>query len=1367
MSSDALQDPFSSPQPAALSPPSTSLLAPTKPSHRPTLTTLLSTTDLEAATDSALDLPSAPPLSHEVLSRDDFDPDHFLLERRHTPLEDLRSELRTYLATLRTSLVGVINEEYEAFIGLSLGLKHAAVSQSLSTIRRPVLSIRGEVVRVKDELEGMRDEMAAVLDERKEVREMKALMRRLLATEEAVDKVEGLLKVGKGAEKARQLELTVDSPAKRLERIASDYTHMRYLVARAGDLPYVHSLEPRITQLTSTLHQELADLLSSILAGDPSSPTYRKELITALRTFSSLNLVPQAEDIIRTSVLDPFIKRAVHRDALSDSSPGAFPTAEDAYVPPAYRLEPIDPPAAHRDASPDALPLLHLFNRLLAFVSRDCSVLLDVAERVVVGIPPSFSLAVEGKSRSAPSTESSALPAGPGGYEVLSNVVFFALVTALVTELGPTLFAAGRPTVFHQNYLLASAFVARIESLTPSIAHLEALRASPTYVALFKRFQLPVYFQLRLKDAVSSIERAFDVGSASGGGGGGDGFVMSESEAVYKALRRCWEEEVWLEELTARFWRLSLQILSRYRTWLNDQVPKYVLPASASSANLAGLAAPASGAQSRSSFDGDRSRLTPSASASSTRPSTPSGQPQSDEASEETTLRQLTVLIADARTMERKVWSEIWEEGGVKEKVGAADEGAADVLRASLSSMTSLVPSLSSQITTILIKRCAEHLKLVRSVASQVRASTRRPGQGAAEPSYFVPSILKELRAYLAGPGRVVEKDLREKWATAVVEDIAARYTAILSTQKKTEDSLRWLKKGRQGLSFFGRAASSTPQPDESDDDRVKQQMQVDVEALARDAEELGVDVGGSGAFEGLRRATRGEAAEGKEEGNASAGADPLGGPPQPSTALAVPPSPISSVPVHIPQDPNGVLDRALSSSASWAPPLRHLLSQPALAVVRELEMLNVFLGFEQANKYRLLAPNGALLGYLLEEETSFVGTMSRQLLRNHRPFKATVIDPEGQVLLKVHRPFALINSRIFVSTPSGTEPTTASEAKEELKRIEATAPPPSASTSLTPAQQETAVAAAQGEQDTGEVIGEVQQEWHVWRRRYNLFRKVGEGDFEQFARFDGGFLAWDFEAKDEEGRVVGSVSRNFSGFARELFTDTGHYVLRFDAASVDLDALPPPSADALPPPSSSLSSSTSSASSSSPSYPSNPALSPSSSTSLTTPESATSLPLDARAVLLASATTIDIDFFSRHSGGGGMFGGAFMPIPIPMGGAGAGGAAGEAGGVAAGEEAAGQTIGTGNAYEGPLPPTESGPSDGEYGAGGLRTRAEGVPTGEDGIVPGGGPGQDWGFGEGGGAVEDELMQDPWASEDANEAGGTWSWGDLFPDGDE
>ncbi|GAA5968617.1 hypothetical protein JCM21900_002209 [Sporobolomyces salmonicolor] len=260
-----------------------------------------------------------------------------------------------------------------------------------------------------------------------------------------------------------------------------------------------------------------------------------------------------------------------------------------------------------------------------------------------------------------------------------------------------------------------------------------------------------------------------------------------------------------------------------------------------------------------------------------------------------------------------------------------------------------------------------------------------------------------------------------------------------------------------------------------------------------------------------------------------------------------------------------------------------------------------------------------------------------------------------------------------------------------------------------------------------------------------------------QFGSIDSGFMAWDFSVKDEAGNVIASISRNFTGFARELFADVGQYVLRFEAVvdelQQDTPQLAPPSAPgALPAPSGSSLSSTALAPTSTPSpasvtpasspspSPPSAAPSPSSTTALVPTPSRPSIPLDHRAVLLATAVSIDFDYFSRARGGGLFGGGMFMPLPIPMGGA-AGAEAGEVAGTAAEAEAEAEagTIGTGNAYGvGPLPPTdeEAGAASGGFGA----------PA------------------EGG----DEVMSDPWAEEGGQEEGGTWGWNDLFGnDGDE
>ncbi|KAI6043140.1 Scramblase-domain-containing protein, partial [Pisolithus marmoratus] len=220
---------------------------------------------------------------------------------------------------------------------------------------------------------------------------------------------------------------------------------------------------------------------------------------------------------------------------------------------------------------------------------------------------------------------------------------------------------------------------------------------------------------------------------------------------------------------------------------------------------------------------------------------------------------------------------------------------------------------------------------------------------------------------------------------------------------------------------------------------------------------------------------------------------------------------------------------------------LQRLLANDALIVTRQLEMLNIFVGFEQANKYVICMSTGEPLGYIAEEARGFFSVFARQMLRTHRPFRALVMDLEGSPLLWLRRPFAWINSRLFVqhfSTPGSSLPSG---------------------------------------QPVLDTFAEVQQEWHLWRRRYNLFLKTNplrvltpvsitdsepeypRVQFKQFARIDEGLLAWNFLVKNADGEGIATIQRAFRGFGREaidncfncsykLFTDTGQYAISFNA---------------------------------------------------------------------------------------------------------------------------------------------------------------------------------------------------------------------------
>jgi hypothetical protein len=87
------------------------------------------------------------------------------------------------------------------------------------------------------------------------------------------------------------------------------------------------------------------------------------------------------------------------------------------------------------------------------------------------------------------------------------------------------------------------------------------MRSTETYRSFEKRWQLPVYFQLRWKEIIRELEDGLQLdtnGIASEKGR--DGFALSSTAAVITAYKACWAEDVYIPELGYRFWRLSLQV---------------------------------------------------------------------------------------------------------------------------------------------------------------------------------------------------------------------------------------------------------------------------------------------------------------------------------------------------------------------------------------------------------------------------------------------------------------------------------------------------------------------------------------------------------------------------------------------------------------------------------------------------------------------------------------------------------------------------------------------------------------------------------------------------------------------------------------
>ena len=85
----------------------------------------------------------------------------------------------------------------------------------------------------------------------------------------------------------------------------------------------------------------------------------------------------------------------------------------------------------------------------------------------------------------------------------------------------------------------------------------------------------------------------------------------------------------------------------------------------------------------------------------------------------------------------------------------------------------------------------------------------------------------------------------------------------------------------------------------------------------------------------------------------------------------------------------------------------------------------------------------------------------------------------------------------------------------------------------------------------TGALLGEVNQRWHPWRRKYDLY--LGK---RQFAAVDGGLFAWEFVMRDADGGVLALIDRNFQ--ARAAPPARCHGVLAPSSFQPPLADLPP-----------------------------------------------------------------------------------------------------------------------------------------------------------------------------------------------------------------
>ena len=161
------------------------------------------------------------------------------------------------------------------------------------------------------------------------------------------------------------------------------------------------------------------------------------------------------------------------------------------------------------------------------------------------------------------------------------------------------------------------------------------------------------------------------------------------------------------------------------------------------------------------------------------------------------------------------------------------------------------------------------------------------------------------------------------------------------------------------------------------------------------------------------------------------------------------------------------------------------------LIVRQVVEGLEAITGFETQNRYEVLTPQGEQVMFAYEES----GGLSRFFLKSHRPLELHVVDTNGNPILTASREFFWFLSHLNMSDESGRHVGALNRQFGFKRRLTLT---------------------DQNDQPLGEITGSI-------------------------------FRPYTFFVNDLSGEEVGRVTKQWSGFGREAFTDADTFQVLFN----------------------------------------------------------------------------------------------------------------------------------------------------------------------------------------------------------------------------
>jgi len=270
--------------------------------------------------------------SKDVFTNEEFKVDVFVQDcKRRVALESVLNDLKEYSHSLDNELLELINKDYADFVNLSSNL--VGIDKVLNELRKPLHNMKDEIVSIKGGLEESIRRIENKLLERRDLFDKRATLELFINVSISISKIEKLLLIPgsneeqkkHGTDQSVSIILKGDEGSSNLiERVASEFNHLKYYVTKGKNFPFVKNMEPRIIYIENTLQTGLERLFKEGLT------TKNDNIVdNCLRTYAAIDKMSEAENLYRKWFLQPFTSKIITIEYLDSHSDGLSRICKD------------------------------------------------------------------------------------------------------------------------------------------------------------------------------------------------------------------------------------------------------------------------------------------------------------------------------------------------------------------------------------------------------------------------------------------------------------------------------------------------------------------------------------------------------------------------------------------------------------------------------------------------------------------------------------------------------------------------------------------------------------------------------------------------------------------------------------------------------------------------------------------------------------------------------------------------------------------------------------------------------------------------------------------------------------------------------